>query len=59
MSRMIVVKFNDHNGAVEYGDIVGELITCKECKHYDNGRCILHNRGFDVEDYCSYGERRE
>ena len=38
MSRLIVVEFNDHNGAIEFGSIVGELVRCKECKWWQKSR---------------------
>ena len=45
MSRLIVVEFNDHNGAIEFGNIVGELVRCKECKHWQEykGEHFCHN----------------
>lgn len=37
------------------------VIRCKDCKHYDshNHRCKVWNRGINVEDFCSRGERKE
>ena len=54
-------------------DVV-EVVRCGDCKHIDlnsadpivwNGiasalcRCDLHERSVRVEDFCSYGERKE
>lgn len=55
--------------SVPAADVVS-VVRCKDCKHYDNGDdvgwCWLHSRilpggdweSFDVDDYCSFGERR-
>lgn len=40
----------------------GEIVRCKDCKHYDRGRCYLLQQLDDIrkeEDFCSYGERKE
>lgn len=39
-----------------------EVVRCKDCKYYYNGRtqCEIHDGiGYKPTDYCSYGERRE
>ena len=39
--------------------IVGEIVRCKDCTHYDTHghRCKHWNHGVMAEDYCSKGER--
>ena len=41
----------------------GELVRCKECKHWDtaDGECYA-DRGIyfpNADDFCSYGERKD
>lgn len=49
-------------------DVV-EVVRCKDCQHYINGRCYVKNRkplftcdvnihGCKQNDFCSYGERK-
>lgn len=45
-------------------EVVGELVRCKDCRHYgsDGGAlmvCDVSDMVVDDTDYCSYGERRE
>ena len=46
-------------------EYMGEVITCKDCKHRDpeDKKCDCGMWHFpyttDDNDYCSYGERRE
>ena len=38
------------------------IVRCKDCKYYYHGRtqCEVHDSiGYEPNDYCSYGERRE
>ena len=71
MSRYVVVEFDDHHGCMEFKQMVGELVRCKECIHYKTSiSCVggkydgcdqwLDN-GNEIEvkadDFCSYGER--
>ncbi len=41
-------------------DVV-EVVRCKDCKHYreENFHCWLMRGKMSLNDYCSYGERRE
>ena len=47
-----------------------EVVRCKDCKHYIDGRCYIANRKpqfsykmplhiCQADDFCSHGERRE
>ena len=49
-------------------DVV-EVVRCKDCQHYIDGKCYVSNRkprfAYNVnihsrkeDDYCSYGERK-
>lgn len=43
---------------------IGELVRCKDCKHYILGECeifspVLMGFTLDNDDYCSYAERRK
>lgn len=49
---------------------VEEVVRCKDCKHYDYGRCSkisyimdgYYQGSFEVKtptDFCSYGERKD
>lgn len=45
-------------------EVMGELIRCRECKHYTQGytapmctNCIV--KYVKPDDFCSWGERRE
>ena len=37
----------------------GELVRCKDCRHYAFGDCDEMPKLVSPDDYCSYGERRE
>lgn len=44
-------------------EVVGEIVRCKDCKHYRDSfpynTCdVFDAMATDAEDYCSYGERR-
>ena len=49
----------------EVGDVEQEIIRCKDCKHYDEGSvfrcsgCEKDGRMTELDDFCSYAERRE
>jgi hypothetical protein len=46
----------------QYCDNHGRLIRCKDCKHFDeeNGVCKVDgNGGWQADDFCSTGERKE
>ena len=37
-----------------------EVVRCKDCKHYSvMESCLFHCVGFEKDDFCSYGERKE
>ena len=45
-----------------------EVVRCKDCEHYDQGRCLGNHDicteeeywfYVNPEDYCSHGERRD
>jgi hypothetical protein len=37
-----------------------EIIRCKDCVHYDDKRCELHDYlHFKENDFCSYAERKK
>ena len=53
---------------VSSADVV-EVVRCRDCQHYIDGKCYVSNRKriftYDVnihhrkaDDFCSYGERR-
>lgn len=53
-------------GFVGYEEDAGEIVRCKDCKHYSVkgkttqfGFCGYRHAGTDETDYCSRGERRE
>ena len=53
--------FIDHAPTVD----AVEVVRCKDCKHYYYSayamRCVcdFDNKGWDKDDFCSYGERGE
>ena len=66
MSRYVVVEFDDHHGAMEFKQMLGELVRCSECKHNYNTainhgkmqpRCDFMDVKLTADDFCSYGER--
>lgn len=80
MSETIKVEFIESyikidDGDYRWNDNHGEVVRCKECKHFDieyveneHGKddeypmCLrFEDYTFDVkaDDYCSYGERKE
>ena len=43
-------------------EIVGELVRCKECKHYNAGfECLKEGYGIEYPQdwYCADGERKD
>lgn len=37
-----------------------ELIHCKDCKHWDRGRCEQNDYSkWDADDFCSWAEKEE
>lgn len=59
-----IVEYEDIHNEKCHGHPIGELIRCKECKHWneeDHWCNIRDSYGWDYkpDDYCSYGERKE
>jgi len=66
MTEYIVKFHHDERGIVKTWDEVGELIRCKDCKHYEQWTnhkiCMLLGSYYgntQPNDYCSNAERRE
>ncbi len=66
MSRYVIVEFDDHHGCMEFKQMLGELVRCKECrwgKPYSDKQLECGALGLGglkrPDDFCSYGERRE
>ena len=38
--------------------ITGELIRCRDCKHYRDGYCLLNDIGTTKNWFCADGKRR-
>ena len=65
----IKVQTGPDAGDYIWNDNHGELVRCKDCKHYgftgnrvtreQGWVCYLHGKELDGDDYCSYGERKE
>lgn len=64
----IVIFHHDERGAVVHWSETGELVRCKDCKHYRSvagyidGYCHMaewYRRYQYPDDYCSRGERKE
>ena len=36
-----------------------EIVTCKDCKHNDEGTCYIDGLGVRDDYFCSSGERKE
>ena len=62
----------DRGFADGYMAAKGELVLCRDCKHYDNSEgicwCKINSKffpggvdwhGFPEDGFCSYGERKE
>ena len=39
-------------------EVIGELIRCKDCKHYDGRPCGIVDWYNTADDFCSRAERR-
>lgn len=69
MSRYVVVEFDDHHGCMEFKQMLGELVRCKECRYCKKKRgtfkgepiifyrCTENNRDVEADGFCSWGER--
>ena len=45
----------------QWNDNHGELVRCKDCMHYKDGRCFFTVRRYGLHDdwFCADGERKE
>ena len=62
MKKYFIVGTNDN--ALQdtmNGNVIGELIRCKECKWYGDGYLCYNTEtlGMQPDDYCSLAERKE
>ena len=57
----IIVDIGDNLVETIGCEFKGELVRCKECKHWSYGKdiCTLHDMGMVAEDFCSYGEKAD
>lgn len=55
MKELIIRCSNDGFSA----EAVGELVRCKDCKHYDGRPCGKVDWYNSADDFCSRGERKE
>ena len=59
------------NGGYQWNDNHGELVRCKDCKHFKDNRCLNDNVHYSIDDcgcqpafyvtddwFCAEGERR-
>lgn len=56
-----IVRETGYPGAVKQ-EVVGELVRCKDCIHYNAGfECLKEGYGIEYSSdyYCADGERRE
>ena len=56
--------YSEHEDGEPDGEIIQELIRCKDCKYYEEqdetiGTCLLTESGAHIEGYCSWGEVKE
>ena len=43
-----------------YDKAMAELTHCKDCKHWERGRCEQNDYSkWNADDFCSWAERRE
>ena len=49
--------------AYDYDEICAmpflDIVRCKDCRYFDDGWCNFIDSGFDADDFCSYGERKD
>ena len=63
--REIIARFDEENkSAFVYGEEVGEIIRCKDCKYWqcDDSESYCDELGIfntDMNSYCSYARRKE
>ena len=64
-TKEVIVLYTDDGIGNSIGEIVGEVVRCKDCKHYKEFEgemeCWARPMMFPREpnDFCSMGERRE
>ena len=61
---LICRYYSEHEDGEPDGEIIQELIRCKDCKYYEEqdetiGTCLLTESGAHIEGYCSWGEVKE
>lgn len=60
--REIIARFDDEDKKpFVYGEEVGEIIRCKDCKYREYGYCNLYLSFYRITadmDYCSRAERK-
>lgn len=67
ITKEVIVLYTDDGMGNSIGEIVGEVVRCKDCKHYyadpwGYGNCVFEggvSRRTKDSDFCSWGERRE
>lgn len=56
-----IVKETGYPGTLKQ-EIVGELVRCKDCRHFDDQELCLKNGffvGLDLTFFCKSGERKD
>ena len=56
-TKEVIVLYTDDGIGNSIGEIVGEVVRCKDCKWKELCEKTLEYKGAD--GYCSKGERRE
>lgn len=57
---LYICKLVSYGNAVYEYEPVGEIIKCKDCRWYlYDGICLDSNRSTSLNDFCSWGERKE
>ena len=55
-----IVRYTSDDGVHVKVEEVGDLVRCKDCKHYlELAECYLFGRCMGTDDFCSWGERKE
>lgn len=62
----VIVRYSDNGYGNVSGEMVGELVRCKECRwfnHFEDkehgewNTCEKHMIFMNFDDFCNYGER--
>ena len=53
------VKSLDYVQKFVYHTSTIDIVTCRECRHYNNGDCTEMPKLVQPDDFCSYGERKD